>query len=251
MSNGKTTHFGFREVADEDKVRLVGGVFDSVALRYDLMNDLMSGGIHRLWKRAAIELSGVRPGQRVLDVAGGTGDLSSRFAREVGPGGSVVLSDINASMLGRGRDRLLDEGVCGNVDFVLADAESLPFADDSFDCITIAFGLRNVTHKERALRSMLRVLRPGGRLLVLEFSKPRNELLGRLYDAYSFGVIPKLGRLVTGDEDSYRYLAESIRMHPDQESLRDMFEDAGFERCEWHDLTGGIVAIHRGFKAQG
>jgi demethylmenaquinone methyltransferase/2-methoxy-6-polyprenyl-1,4-benzoquinol methylase len=249
MTSGKTTHFGFREVPEDDKARMVGGVFDSVALRYDLMNDLMSGGIHRLWKRAAIELSGVRPGQRVLDVAGGTGDLGARFAREVGATGRVVLSDINAAMLGRGRDRLLDGGICGNVDFVLADAEALPFADASFDCVTIAFGLRNVTRKERALASMLRVLRPGGRLLVLEFSKPTSELLGRLYDAYSFGVIPKLGKLVTGDEDSYRYLAESIRVHPDQEQLRDLFEDAGFERCDYHNLTGGIVAIHRGFKA--
>jgi demethylmenaquinone methyltransferase/2-methoxy-6-polyprenyl-1,4-benzoquinol methylase len=249
MSTDKTTHFGFRQVPEGEKVRLVGSVFDSVALRYDLMNDLMSGGIHRLWKRVAIELSGVRPGQRVLDVAGGTGDLSARFAREVGPTGQVVLSDINAAMLGRGRDRLVDEGLCGNVDFALADAEALPFADQSFDCITIAFGLRNVTRKERALASMLRVLRPGGRLLVLEFSKPTSEFLGRLYDAYSFGIIPKLGKLVTGDEDSYRYLAESIRMHPDQESLRDMMEDAGFERCDFHNLTGGIVAVHRGFKA--
>jgi demethylmenaquinone methyltransferase / 2-methoxy-6-polyprenyl-1,4-benzoquinol methylase len=249
MSSDKTTHFGFRQVPEGDKARLVGSVFDSVALRYDLMNDLMSGGIHRLWKRVAIELSGARPGQRILDVAGGTGDLTARFAREVGAGGRVVLSDINASMLGRGRDRLLDDGICGNVDFVLADAEALPFADQSFDCISIAFGLRNVTQKERALASMLRVLRPGGRLLVLEFSKPTNELLGRLYDAYSFGVIPRIGKLITGDEDSYRYLAESIRMHPDQETLRELMEDAGFERCDYHNLTGGIVAVHRGFKA--
>jgi demethylmenaquinone methyltransferase/2-methoxy-6-polyprenyl-1,4-benzoquinol methylase len=209
----------------------------------------MSGGIHRVWKRVAIELSGVRPGQQILDVAGGTGDLTSRFSREVGPGGKVVLSDINSSMLGTGRDRLLDEGVCGNVEFVLADAEALPFRDASFDCVTIAFGLRNVTHKERALESMLRVLKPGGRLLVLEFSKPTSEFLGKLYDAYSFGVIPKIGRLVAGDEDSYRYLAESIRMHPDQETLRDMMEDAGFERCDYHNMTGGIVAIHRGFRS--
>ena len=249
MTTDKTTHFGYKEVPEDEKVRMVGGVFHSVASRYDLMNDLMSGGIHRIWKRVAIELSGVRPGQHILDVAGGTGDLTSRFSREVGPTGKVVLSDINSSMLGTGRDRLLDEGVCGNVAFVLADAEALPFCDASFDCVTIAFGLRNVTHKDRALASMLRVLKPGGRLLVLEFSKPTSEFLGKLYDAYSFGVIPKIGKLVAGDEDSYRYLAESIRMHPDQETLRDMMEDAGFERCDYHNMTGGIVAIHRGFRS--
>jgi demethylmenaquinone methyltransferase/2-methoxy-6-polyprenyl-1,4-benzoquinol methylase len=248
MPTDKTTHFGYREVPEDEKVRMVGGVFHSVASRYDLMNDLMSGGIHRIWKRVAIELSGVRPGQQILDVAGGTGDLTSRFSREVGPTGKVVLSDINSSMLGTGRDRLLDEGVCGNVEFVLADAEALPFRESSFDCVTIAFGLRNVTHKERALASMLRVLKPGGRLLVLEFSKPTSEFLGKLYDAYSFGVIPKIGRLIAGDEESYRYLAESIRMHPDQDTLRDMMEDAGFERCDYHNMTGGIVAIHRGFR---
>ncbi len=249
MASDKTTHFGYKQVPEDEKVRMVGGVFHSVASRYDLMNDLMSGGIHRIWKRVAIELSGVRPGQHILDVAGGTGDLTSRFSREVGPAGKVVLSDINSSMLGTGRDRLLDEGVCGNVEFVLADAEALPFRDASFDCVTIAFGLRNVTRKDRALASMLRVLKPGGRLLVLEFSKPTSEFIGKLYDAYSFGVIPKIGRLVAGDEESYRYLAESIRMHPDQETLRDMMEDAGFERCDYHNLTGGIVAIHRGFRA--
>ncbi len=249
MPTDKTTHFGYKEVPEDEKVRMVGGVFHSVASRYDLMNDLMSGGIHRIWKRVAIELSGVRPGQQILDVAGGTGDLTSRFAREVGPTGKVVLSDINSSMLGTGRDRLLDEGVCGNVEFVLADAEALPFRESSFDCVTIAFGLRNVTHKEQALASMLRVLKPGGRLLVLEFSKPTSEFLGKLYDAYSFGVIPKIGRLIAGDEDSYRYLAESIRMHPDQDTLRDMMEDAGFERCDYHNMTGGIVAIHRGFRS--
>jgi demethylmenaquinone methyltransferase / 2-methoxy-6-polyprenyl-1,4-benzoquinol methylase len=249
MSEKRTTHFGYKEVDESEKARLVGGVFHSVAKRYDVMNDLMSAGIHRVWKRLTIELSGVRAGQRVLDVAGGTGDLSERFARIVGPGGRVVLSDINESMLGVGRDKLLDRGACANIDFVLADAEALPFADHSFDCITIAFGLRNVTHKELALASMLRVLRPGGRLLVLEFSHPTSELLGRLYDAYSFGVIPRIGKLVTGDEDSYRYLAESIRVHPDQETLRDMMEDAGFERCDYHNMTGGIVALHRGFKA--
>ncbi|HMV72725.1 MAG TPA: bifunctional demethylmenaquinone methyltransferase/2-methoxy-6-polyprenyl-1,4-benzoquinol methylase UbiE [Pseudomonadales bacterium] len=249
MSEQRTTDFGYRQVPEEEKTRLVGGVFDSVATRYDLMNDLMSGGIHRIWKRVTIELSGVREGQRVLDVAGGTGDLGSRFARIVGPNGRVVLSDINESMLRVGRDKLIDSGTSANLDFVLADAERLPFAERSFDCVTIAFGLRNVTHKERALESMLRVLRPGGRLLVLEFSKPTSELLGKLYDAYSFGVLPRLGKLVTGDADSYRYLAESIRMHPDQDAMRDMMEDAGFERCDYHNMTGGIVAIHRGFRA--
>ncbi len=249
MSEQRTTDFGYRQVPEEEKTRLVGGVFDSVATRYDLMNDLMSGGIHRIWKRVTIELSGVREGQRVLDVAGGTGDLGSRFARIVGPNGRVVLSDINESMLRVGRDKLIDSGTSANLDFVLADAERLPFAERSFDCVTIAFGLRNVTHKERALESMLRVLRPGGRLLVLEFSKPTSELLGKLYDAYSFGVLPRLGKLVTGDADSYRYLAESIRMHPGQDAMCDMMEDAGFERCDYHNMTGGIVAIHRGFRA--
>ena len=249
MSEQRTTDFGYRQVPEDEKARLVGGVFDSVATRYDLMNDLMSGGIHRIWKRVTIELSGVREGHRVLDVAGGTGDLSSRFARIVGPNGRVVLSDINESMLRVGRDKLIDSGTIANLEFVLADAERLPFAERSFDCVTIAFGLRNVTHTERALESMLRVLRPGGRLLVLEFSKPTSDLLGKLYDAYSFGVLPRLGKLVAGDADSYRYLAESIRMHPDQETLRDMLEDAGFERCDYHNMTGGIVAIHRGFRA--
>ncbi len=249
MSNDKTTHFGYRQVDESAKADLVSGVFNSVASRYDLMNDLMSGGVHRVWKRLTIELSGVREGQRVLDVAGGTGDLAARFSRSVGASGRVVLSDINEAMLSTGRDKLHDNGICANVDYVLADAGMLPFADASFDCITIAFGLRNVTRKERALQSMLRVLRPGGRLLVLEFSRPSSEFLGKLYDAYSFAVIPKIGRLVTGDEDSYRYLAESIRVHPDQETLRDMMEDAGFERCDFHNMTGGIVALHRGFKA--
>lgn len=248
MSEDKTTHFGYREVPERDKAGLVAQVFDSVAGRYDLMNDLMSGGIHRIWKRLAVELSGVRTGHRVLDVAGGTGDLGLRFARIVGDDGLVVVSDINQSMLDHGRAKLHDAGVCGNVDFVLADAEALPFADATFDCVTIGFGLRNVTHKERALESMLRVLKPGGRALVLEFSKPTSEFVGRLYDTYSFGVLPALGRFVTGDADSYRYLAESIRMHPDQETLLGMMEDAGFTRCDYHNLTGGIVAVHRGFK---
>jgi demethylmenaquinone methyltransferase/2-methoxy-6-polyprenyl-1,4-benzoquinol methylase len=249
MSEQRTTHFGYRKVAESDKPALVGRVFDSVANHYDIMNDLMSGGIHRLWKRVTIEMSGARAGQHILDVAGGTGDLSRRFARIVGPTGRVVLSDINAAMLAGGRDRLHDDGICANVDYVLADAEALPFPDDSFDCVTIAFGLRNVTRKERALESMLRVLRSGGRVLILEFSRPTSDLVTRLYDAYSFGVIPRLGKLVTGDEDSYRYLAESIRMHPDQEALRDMMEEAGFVRCDYHNMSAGIVALHRGYKA--
>ena len=228
---------------------MVADVFHSVAARYDLMNDLMSGGIHRIWKRFTIELSGVRPGNSVLDIAGGTGDLAARFSRIVGSDGTVVLADINASMLEVGRDKLLDGGYQGNIAFVQADAQYLPFPDDSFDCITIAFGLRNVTEKETALASMLRVLRPGGRLLVLEFSKPDNELLSRAYDTYSFRVLPLMGRLVANDADSYQYLAESIRMHPDQETLKEMMEDVGFSRVEYHNMTGGIVALHRGIKA--
>jgi demethylmenaquinone methyltransferase/2-methoxy-6-polyprenyl-1,4-benzoquinol methylase len=249
MSDRETTHFGYREVDKDDKAGLVAGVFDSVAARYDLMNDLMSGGIHRLWKRVTIELSGVRAGNAVLDIAGGTGDLAARFSTLVGERGRVVLADINNSMLRVGRDRLLDRGVQQNLEFVQADAQYLPFPDDTFDCITIAFGLRNVTDKALALRAMLRVLKPGGRLLVLEFSKPTHELLGRAYDAYSFRVLPLMGRLVAGDADSYRYLAESIRMHPDQETLREMMEEAGFERCDYHNMTGGVVAVHRGVKA--
>jgi demethylmenaquinone methyltransferase/2-methoxy-6-polyprenyl-1,4-benzoquinol methylase len=249
MSDRETTHFGYREVDKEEKAGLVAGVFDSVAARYDLMNDLMSGGIHRLWKRVTIELSGVRAGNAVLDIAGGTGDLAARFSTLVGERGRVVLADINDSMLRVGRDRLLDRGVQQNLEFVQADAQYLPFPDDTFDCITIAFGLRNVTDKALALRAMLRVLKPGGRLLVLEFSKPTHELLGKAYDAYSFRVLPLMGRLVAGDADSYRYLAESIRMHPDQETLREMMEEAGFERCDYHNMTGGVVAVHRGVKA--
>jgi len=248
MGDRDTTDFGYREVDRNDKASLVGAVFDSVASRYDLMNDLMSGGIHRLWKRFTIELSAVRPGHAVLDIAGGTGDLAVRFADLVGDEGTVVLADINESMLQVGRDKLLDTGRLDGIEFVQADAQYLPFPDDCFDCITIAFGLRNVTDKELALASMLRVLKPGGRLLVLEFSKPRSELLGRLYDAYSFNVLPRLGRLVAGDADSYQYLAESIRVHPDQETLVDMMEDAGFAQCEYYDMTGGIVALHKGIK---
>ena len=248
MSNDKTTHFGYQEVPVKEKAERVRAVFDSVASRYDLMNDLMSMGIHRLWKRRTIELAGARRGQRVLDLAAGTGDLAEQFSRIVGPSGSVVMSDINQAMLEQGRERLVDAGVVGNLDYVLIDAEKIPFADDSFDCVTIGFGLRNVTHKQFALNEMFRVLRPGGRALVLEFSHPHAKPLAKAYDLYSFSVLPTLGRLVAGDPESYRYLAESIRMHPDQETLRAMMEQAGLERCEFFNLTGGIVAIHRGYK---
>jgi demethylmenaquinone methyltransferase/2-methoxy-6-polyprenyl-1,4-benzoquinol methylase len=244
-----TTDFGFARVARDSKAGMVRGVFDSVASRYDLMNDLMSGGIHRLWKRFTIELSAARPGQTVLDIAGGTGDLAARFSRLVGPEGKVILADINAAMLEVGRDRLIDKGATGNVEVVQADAQALPFDDNSIDCITIAFGLRNVTDKDMALRSMLRVLRPGGRLLILEFSKPTSPLLGKVYDQYSFQILPAMGRLIAQDADSYRYLAESIRKHPDQETLLDMMRDAGFAECQYHNMTGGIVAVHRGLKA--
>ena len=242
------THFGYQNVPESQKANKVAEVFHSVAAKYDLMNDLMSAGVHRLWKRFTIELSGVRSGNRVLDIAGGTGDLTKQFSRLVGASGEVVLADINASMLKVGRDRLLDLGVAGNVKFVQADAEKLPFPDNHFDVVTIAFGLRNVTHKEDALRSMLRVLKPGGRLLVLEFSKPANPLLSKAYDTYSFSLLPMMGKLITNDAESYRYLAESIRMHPDQETLKGMMADAGFERVSYHNMTGGIVALHRGIK---
>ena len=249
MSDKDTTDFGYREVDKDAKAGMVADVFHSVAARYDLMNDLMSGGIHRLWKRFTIELSGVRRGNAVLDIAGGTGDLAAQFAQLVGDEGRVVLADINDSMLQVGRDKLLDTGRIANIEFVQADAQHLPFPDDSFDCITISFGLRNVTDKDLALRSMHRVLRPGGRLLVLEFSKPQSPLLSRLYDAYSFNVLPRIGRVITNDADSYRYLAESIRMHPDQQTLKEMMEDAGFSQCEFHNMTGGIVALHKGIRA--
>lgn len=248
MADKDTTHFGYQEVATGDKQKKVADVFHSVASKYDLMNDLMSFGIHRLWKRYTIELSGVRSGNSVLDIAGGTGDLSYAFARKVGPEGQVVLADINESMLKVGRDRLADRGIAGNLETVQANAESLPFDDNRFDVVTIAFGLRNVTYKEKALAEMQRVLKPGGRLLVLEFSKPRNDLLSRAYDFYSFQALPRMGSMVTGDADSYRYLAESIRMHPDQETLKAMMADAGFDRVQYHNLTGGIVALHRGIK---
>lgn len=243
-----TTDFGFERVKAEDKAGKVAGVFHSVAARYDVMNDLMSGGVHRLWKRYTVEVAAVRPGQQVLDIAGGTGDLTLAFSRLVGPQGQVVLADINESMLRVGRDRLTDKGVVGNVQFMQTDAQALPFSDNSFDRITIAFGLRNVTDKDKALASMNRVLKPGGKLLVLEFSKPQSKLLEKLYDSYSFSLLPRMGKLVAGDADSYRYLAESIRMHPDQETLKAMMENAGFENCDYVNLTGGVVALHKGIK---
>ncbi|QCR37503.1 bifunctional demethylmenaquinone methyltransferase/2-methoxy-6-polyprenyl-1,4-benzoquinol methylase UbiE [Nissabacter sp. SGAir0207] len=246
--NQETTHFGFRTVAKDEKAGMVAEVFHSVAAKYDLMNDLMSFGIHRIWKRFTIDCSGVRRGQRVLDLAGGTGDLTAKFSRLVGDTGEVVLADINDSMLKMGREKLRNLGVVGNVSYVQANAEALPFPDNYFDCITISFGLRNVTEKEKALRSMFRVLKPGGRLLVLEFSKPVLEPLNKAYDAYSFHLLPRIGELVAQDAESYRYLAESIRMHPDQETLKGMMSDAGFDHVSYHNLTGGIVALHRGFK---
>ena len=248
MDQSETTHFGYQTVAASEKARKVAGVFDSVAGKYDLMNDLMSLGVHRLWKRFAVSVSGVRAGERVLDLAGGTGDRSSRLRSRGGPKGLVVLSDINASMLGEGRKRLIDEGAIGNIAYAQIDAEQLPFRDNSFDCVTIGFGLRNVTRKEQALAAMYRALKPGGRVIILEFSQPVAPGLKPAYDLYSFAVLPLLGKLVAQDAASYRYLAESIRMHPDQETLLRMMEDAGFERCEYFNLSGGIVAVHRGYK---
>lgn len=242
------TDFGFKQVDKNQKASLVAEVFQSVAAKYDIMNDLMSLGIHRLWKRFTIDCSGARAGHKVLDLAGGTGDLTAKFSRIVGPTGEVVLADINDAMLKVGRDKLRDLGIVGNVQYVQANAEALPFPDHTFDIITIAFGLRNVTDKNKALASMYRVLKPGGRLLVLEFSKPTNELLSKVYDAYSFHLLPKIGQLVANDSDSYRYLAESIRMHPDQEVLKNMMEAAGFEQTTYFNLTAGVVALHRGFK---
>lgn len=245
---GDTAHFGFAEVPRADKARRVGAVFDSVAGRYDLMNDLMSGGLHRLWKRFALARADLRCDQVVLDLATGSGDLAEGIAARVGRGGQVVASDINASMLARGRDRLLDAGVGAGIDFVRADAQALPFERSTFDRITIGFGLRNVTDQARALAEITRALRPGGRLVVLEFSHPALPWLQRLYDAYSFSVLPRLGQWVAGDADSYRYLAESIRMHPDQATLTEMMGAAGLTRCTWNNLTGGVVAIHMGFR---
>lgn len=243
-----TTHFGFKDVPTNEKANLVKGVFDSVAGKYDIMNDLMSLGIHRIWKRIAIQLSHVRAGEKVLDLAGGTGDMSALFQKRVGPTGRVVLSDINAEMLKRGRDRLVDEGIAGNVTYAQIDAEKLPFPDNSFDCVCIAFGLRNVTHKEEALKSIHRVLKPGGRAIILEFSEVQGDLLKKGYDLYSFKLLPALGKLIANDSESYRYLAESIRMHPNQETLKKMMEAAGFERCEYFNITHGVVAVHRGYK---
>lgn len=243
-----TTHFGFKTIDKEDKVSMVAGVFHSVAKQYDVMNDLMSFGVHRLWKRFTIDASGVRPGNKVLDLAGGTGDLTAKFSQLVGKDGSVVLADINSSMLNVGRDKLRDKGLVQNIKYIQANAQYLPFDDNTFDIVTIAFGLRNVTDKDMALRSIYRVLKPGGRLLVLEFSKPEHALLNKAYDFYSFNILPKMGELVAKDSESYQYLAESIRMHPDQETLKTMMDNAGFEQTSFKNLTGGIVALHKGYK---
>jgi demethylmenaquinone methyltransferase / 2-methoxy-6-polyprenyl-1,4-benzoquinol methylase len=243
-----TTHFGFKRVAAEEKASMVRGVFDSVAQHYDIMNDLMSMGVHRIWKRIAVQLSNVRKGEQVLDLAGGTGDLTTLFEQRVGDEGNVVLADINAQMLRTGRNRLIDRGLIGNVQYTQVNAECLPFADSSFDCVCIAFGLRNVTDKDAALRSMYRVLKPSGRAIVLEFSHPIDPITEKVYDFYSFNLLPKIGKWVAKDEDSYRYLAESIRMHPKQDELKAMMETAGFERCEYFNMTQGIVAVHRGYK---
>jgi demethylmenaquinone methyltransferase/2-methoxy-6-polyprenyl-1,4-benzoquinol methylase len=245
MTEQTKTHFGYEQVAEAEKARRVAQVFDSVAQRYDLMNDLMSGGMHRLWKAFTIARSGVREGSRVLDVAGGTGDLSLAFARKVGKNGQVWLTDINNAMLTHGRDRLCDKGFM--IPVAQCDAEKLPFPDDYFDCVTVAFGLRNMTHKDLALAEMRRVLRPGGRLLVLEFSQVWKPM-APAYDFYSFKVIPRIGEVITHDAASYRYLAESIRVHPDQESLKGLMEQAGLEKVEYFNLTLGVVALHRGFK---
>ena len=243
----KTTHFGFQQVDVDQKQGLVKGVFDSVASNYDLMNDVMSLGTHRLWKNYTIASSNVSKGDKVLDIAGGTGDLAIKFRKKVGDSGKVILSDINGSMLEEGRKNLINHGVI-DVNFIQANAESLPFEDNTFDCVSIAFGLRNVTHKNIALKQMHRVLKKGGSLLVLEFSKVENEMLEKIYDAYSFNLIPKLGQFFANDEDSYQYLAESIRKHPDQETLKTMALDAGFGFCEYHNLSGGIVALHKAIK---
>ena len=246
-SAADTTHFGFKNVPVDEKVDHVRGVFDSVATRYDIMNDLMSAGLHRLWKRHTIDEAAARPGHTILDLAGGTGDLALKFARQVGPQGHVVLADINAAMLEQGRRRLIDAGVAGNLTLAQVNAEDLPFDDSSFDRITMAFGLRNVTDKDAALRSMLRVLKPGGKALILEFSQPAKSVKPA-YDLYSFKILPLIGKIVAKDEDSYQYLAESIRMHPDQETLLDMMKNAGFERCRYQNLAAGIVALHVGYR---
>ena len=247
-SEEQSTHFGYTQVPVKEKANKVADVFHSVADKYDVMNDLMSAGIHRLWKRYTIEKSGAKRGDTILDLAGGTGDLAAKFSRIVGSEGKVVLSDINGSMLENGRTRLTDMGIAGNIEYVQANAECLPFPDNHFNIITIAFGLRNVTDKDKALRSMLRTLKPGGKLMVLEFSKPVVPGLNTVYDQYSFKLLPLIGKLVANDADSYRYLAESIRMHPDQETLKGMMDEAGFERTTYHNMTGGIVALHIGYK---
>lgn len=247
-NESNTTHFGYQTVATSEKASKVASVFHSVAQQYDIMNDLMSFGIHRLWKRFTIDASGVRPGNKVLDLAGGTGDLTAKFSQLVGNQGKVILADINSSMLKVGRDKLRDKGLVQNIEYVQANAEELPFEDNTFDIITIAFGLRNVTDKDKALRSMYRVLKPGGRLLVLEFSKPEHEIVNKAYDFYSFSILPKMGELVAKDGESYQYLAESIRMHPDQETLKGMMDNAGFEQTSYKNLTDGIVALHKGYK---
>lgn len=248
MTNDNTTHFGFKQVPKQEKVALVRGVFDSVASQYDVMNDLMSLGIHRIWKRVAVQLANIKEGDRVLDLAGGTGDLTALFQKRVGKKGQVILADINSQMLRTGRDRLIDRGLTGNIGYTQLNAECLPFADNSFDCVCIGFGLRNVTDKDAALRSMYRVLKPGGRVIILEFSHPTDPVTEKIYDFYSFNLLPKIGAIVAKDESSYRYLAESIRMHPKQDELKRMMESAGLERCEYFNMTLGIVAIHRGYK---
>jgi demethylmenaquinone methyltransferase/2-methoxy-6-polyprenyl-1,4-benzoquinol methylase len=245
MSEDKTTHFGYQEVPEGEKAQRVGAVFKSVAPSYDLMNDLMSLGLHRVWKRFALELSGVRAGSRVLDVASGSGDLALAFAKRAGPSGQVWMTDINAAMLGVGRDKLIDAGIFAPP--ALCDAEKLPFPADTFDCVSVAFGLRNMTHKDVALAEMARVTRPGGRVIVLEFSRPWKPLT-RAYDAYSFNILPRLGKYIARDEAAYRYLAESIRMHPDQETLKAMMDRAGLVKTEYFNLAAGVVALHRGFK---
>ena len=249
MANQKNnTHFGFQTVAWNEKEKRVGAVFQSVAKHYDTMNDVMSLGVHRLWKHFTVALSRVHAGQSVLDLAGGSGDLTRLLCRKVGASGRVVLADINNAMLTVGRSRLLDEGLYGNIAYVQANAEDLPFAASSFHCITMGFGLRNVTDKNKALRSMFRVCKPGGKLMVLEFSKPVVPGLNTLYDWYSFHILPKLGKLIANDSESYQYLAESIRMHPNQEELKAMMEEVGFEDCYYHNVSGGIVALHVGYK---
>lgn len=244
----ETTDFGFTQIPKQEKVQRVADVFHSVADKYDVMNDVMSFGLHRLWKRVAIEYSGVRKGQTVLDLAGGTGDLTAKYSALVGDSGQVILADINDSMLKVGRDKLRDKGLIHNIDYVQANAEALPFKDNFFDCATISFGLRNVTDKDKALRSMYRVIKPGGRILILEFSKPQYRVLNKAYDLYSFTMLPLMGKVIAHDADSYRYLAESIRMHPDQKTLKGMMEAVGFADVQYHNMTGGIVALHLGFK---